>query len=148
MTMFQSLGRALRWLREERRLRQYQVADAAGITKAMLSSYETGRQKPSLETLEKLLVALGCDLVELAQALAVFRGGGTPPLGAAVAVPPVPSTRGPDVRAVLGIDVPLEREEEQALGQLLGGFHRWVRHLHGQTRPERVDGPGHGNGVP
>src|SRR5579872_5495030 len=58
MSIFNGLGRALRWLRDRQGKRQYQVADAAGITKAMLSAYETGKQKPSLDTLEKILVSL------------------------------------------------------------------------------------------
>src|ERR1700758_376199 len=41
------LGQALRWLREKQARKQYRVADTAGITKGMLSAYETGRQRPS-----------------------------------------------------------------------------------------------------
>jgi len=47
------------------------VADTAGITKAMLSAYETGKQKPSLDTLEKILAALECDLNDLHNALQI-----------------------------------------------------------------------------
>src|SRR5215217_7445598 len=65
MSIFNGLGRALRWLRDRQGKRQYQVADAAGITKAMLSAYETGKQKPSLDTLEKILGALNGDLNDL-----------------------------------------------------------------------------------
>src|SRR5262245_59262305 len=71
MPIFQGLGRALRWLRDRQGKRQYQVADAAGITKAMLSAYETGKQKPSLDTLEKILAALECDLNDLHNALQI-----------------------------------------------------------------------------
>ena len=71
MSIFNGLGRALRWLRDRQGKRQYQVADAAGITKAMLSAYETGKQKPSLDTLEKILVALECDLNDLHNALQI-----------------------------------------------------------------------------
>ena len=71
MPIFQGLGRALRWLRDRQGKRQYQVADAAGITKAMLSAYETGKQKPSLDTLEKILAALDCDLNDLHNALQI-----------------------------------------------------------------------------
>ena len=58
MSILEGLGRSLRWLRDRQSKRQYQVAEGAGITKAMLSAYETGKQKPSLDTLEKILVAL------------------------------------------------------------------------------------------
>src|SRR5436309_13021444 len=71
MPIFQGLGRALRWLRDRQSKRQYQVADAAGITKAMLSAYETGKQKPSLDTLEKILAALDGDLNDLHNALQI-----------------------------------------------------------------------------
>ena len=71
MSIFNGLGRALRWLRDRQGKRQYQVADAAGITKAMLSAYETGKQKPSLDTLEKILDALECDLNDLHNALQI-----------------------------------------------------------------------------
>jgi transcriptional regulator with XRE-family HTH domain len=68
------LGQALRWLRERQTRKQYRVADSAGITKGMLSAYETGRQRPSLETLEKLLDTLGCDLNDLHNALQIVNG--------------------------------------------------------------------------
>ena len=68
------LGQALRWLRERQARKQYQVASAAGITKGMLSAYETGRQRPSLETLDKLLETLGCDLNDVHNALQIVNG--------------------------------------------------------------------------
>ena len=68
------LGQALRWLRERQARKQYRVADTAGITKGMLSAYETGRQRPSLESLEKLLETLGCDLNDLHNALQIVNG--------------------------------------------------------------------------
>src|SRR5258705_12688229 len=71
MSIFNGLGRALRWLRDRQGKRQYQVADTAGLTKAMLSAYETGKQKPSLDTLEKILAALACDLNDLHNALQI-----------------------------------------------------------------------------
>jgi DNA-binding XRE family transcriptional regulator len=71
---FTGLGQALRWLRERQTRKQYQVADLAGITKGMLSAYETGRQRPSLETLDKLLDTLGCDLNDLHNAIQIVNG--------------------------------------------------------------------------
>jgi len=46
------------------------VADLAGITKAMLSAYETGRQLPSVLSLVKILAALGISWQHFGQALA------------------------------------------------------------------------------
>ena len=56
----QQIGFALRRIREERGTQQYMVADLAGITKGMLSSYETGKQTPQMTTLVKVLQALNC----------------------------------------------------------------------------------------
>lgn len=70
----QALGPALRLLRTSRFLRQYQVADRAGITKAMLSSYEIGGVKPSLQSLTSLLSALETDFGGFQQALDVVTG--------------------------------------------------------------------------
>ena len=68
------LGQAIRWLRDRRGRKQYEVAETAGITKGMLSAYETGRQRPSLETLEKILDTLGCDLNDLHNAIQIING--------------------------------------------------------------------------
>lgn len=73
-SLMNGLGQALRWLRERQARKQYRVADSAGITKGMLSAYETGRQRPSLESLEKLLETLGCDLNDLHNALQIVNG--------------------------------------------------------------------------
>ena len=147
MSIFNGLGRAVRWLRDRQGKRQYQVADAAGITKAMLSAYETGKQKPSLDTLEKILAALDCDLNDLHNALqivnerpeAIRRPGGRDSWsgyrrddsgrdeGA--------GGHGPNVYRVLGLDRPLPPMEEQALSEMLEGFHKFVRYLHTAATP-------------
>lgn len=70
------LGPALRLLRSRRHLKQMAVAAKAGITKAMLSSYETGSATPSLQSLTAILGALETDFRELQDALhAVALGG-------------------------------------------------------------------------
>lgn len=74
MDPFSNLGSALRWLRWRRHRTQGEVAKSAGITRAMLSAYETGKQLPALDTLGRLLVALGIDLVQLHEALALHQG--------------------------------------------------------------------------
>jgi transcriptional regulator with XRE-family HTH domain len=68
------LGSALRLLRARRRLRQYQVAARAGITKAMLSSYENGGTRPSLQSLVSILGGMESDLGELQEALDMVTG--------------------------------------------------------------------------
>ena len=142
MPIFQGLGRALRWLRDRQAKRQYQVADAAGITKAMLSAYETGKQKPSLDTLEKILIALDGDLNDLHNALqivnerpeAIRRGGSGRGMWPLLRRESLESEDGgpggADLYQILGVEEPLPPEEEQALNQMIEGFHRLVRYFH------------------
>lgn len=130
MPVFDGLGKALRWLREKEGLRQYEVARAAGITKAMLSAYETGKQRPSLPSLEKILDALGADLMAVARALDHVNErrprlpGPARRAGSAAAPPPAV-----DVRAVLGVE-DLPPEEEEAMARTLDGFHRLLLYVH------------------
>jgi transcriptional regulator with XRE-family HTH domain len=138
ISIFSGLGRAIRWLRDRQGKRQYQVADAAGITKAMLSAYETGKQKPSLDTLEKILTALECDLNDLHNALQIvnerpeaIRRSGAPREGAWPGHPQGGRDgESPNVYNILGINRPLPPMEEQALSEMLRGFHKLVRYLH------------------
>jgi transcriptional regulator with XRE-family HTH domain len=148
MPIFLGLGRALRWLRDRQSKRQYQVADAAGITKAMLSAYETGKQKPSLDTLEKILEALEGDLNDLHNALQIVNERPE----AIRRIPSLSSRQGwsgfrrdtleggeaggeLDVYRVLGIDQPLHPQQEQAFNDMIGGFHRFMRFLHETVAP-------------
>jgi len=126
------LGHALRWLRDRHGRKQYQVADSAGITKGMLSAYETGRQKPSLDTLEKLLDTLGCDLYDLHNALQIVNGRPTAPRSRETAEGGwrgglEVGLAGFDVRQLLGLRGPLGAEEEEALQKLIEAFHHLVR---------------------
>jgi transcriptional regulator with XRE-family HTH domain len=143
MSIFLGLGRALRWLRDRQGKRQYQVADAAGITKAMLSAYETGKQKPSLDTMEKILSALECDLNDLHNALQIVNERPEAIRRSTVQELSWPAPRreagsrdggeagsAPNVYNILGISRPLPVLEEQALSQMLQGFHKLVRYLH------------------
>ena len=156
MSIFLGLGRALRWIRDRQGKRQYQVADAAGITKAMLSAYETGKQKPSLDTLEKILLALESDLFDLHNALqivnerpeAMQRGLGARDSSRAFRREVgAPSERalheapGVDVYGVLGVERQLHPLEEQALGEMLEGFHKLVRFLHATLSQPLLRGP-------
>ena len=143
MPIFSGLGRALRWLRDRQGKRQYQVAEAAGVTKAMLSAYETGKQKPSLDTMEKILEALGCDLNDLHNALQIVNerpqairrtegrqlaAAGTWPGYWRETRPNAPtSPNAVDVHGLLGIEGNIPPEEEHALAEMLSGFHRLLR---------------------
>jgi transcriptional regulator with XRE-family HTH domain len=132
-SVMNGLGQALRWLRDRIGKKQYQVAAAAGVTKGMLSAYETGRQKPSLDTLDKLLSTLGCDLHDLHNALEIVNGrpGVGRQMEASTAKTGSVWDRGfPDLYSVLGQSQPLPPELENALGQLLEGFHKLIRYMH------------------
>lgn len=134
------LGQAIRWLRDRRGRKQYEVAETAGITKGMLSAYETGRQRPSLETLEKILDTLGCDLNDLHNAIQIINGR---PEGmrrrgegaGSETSSPTPSANAPasdrlEVQRILGRRQALPPEEEKAMSEMLDGFHRFLRYLH------------------
>jgi transcriptional regulator with XRE-family HTH domain len=135
------LGQALRWLRDRQSKKQYQVADAAGITKGMLSAYETGRQRPSLETLEKILDTLGCDLNDLHNAIQIINGRpeqmrrrGDGAGGEEEETSPASATSGgigrSDLQRIVGSRDSLPAEEEKALAEMLDGFHKFLRYLH------------------
>ena len=162
-SLLEGLGQALRWLRDRQGKKQYMVAENAGITKGMLSAYETGRQRPSLETLEKILATLGCDLNDLHNAIQIINGrpegmkrrgegmvNGGETAAAAPEEPPAGGSRR-DVGRILGRSEPLPPEEERALAEMLDGFHRFLRFLHesmAQTLRRRDPGlQGNDNGV-
>ena len=130
---FDGLGKALRWIRQRQGKKQYEVAEAAGITKAMLSSYENGKQRPALDTLERILDALGIDLDYLAHALRMVRqegeGRGERPLGRAPYAPGGPLGPYLDLERTLGLDRRLDPGEEQAVGQMLEGYHNLLRYI-------------------
>jgi transcriptional regulator with XRE-family HTH domain len=147
--IFNELGHALRWLRDRQGKKQYQVAEAAGITKGMLSAYETGRQKPSLDTLEKILMTLEVDLNDLHAAIQLVNGRPVDPRPRAVswaaggeASPAFGHGGGQevDVRGDLyRILAPQERlpsEEELALTEMLSGIYRLIRYLHRSLRQD------------
>ena len=69
MLNFSNIGKALRQLRQDRGLKQAEVAEGAEITSPMLSAYETGKQKPSFATIDKILAAMHYDAVDLVNAL-------------------------------------------------------------------------------
>ena len=66
---FAHFGRALTLLRIQAGLTQKDLAERAGITPSMISEYEASKKRPHLDTLDKILVALGADVHELAATL-------------------------------------------------------------------------------
>jgi len=55
----------LKELRIEQKLKQEQVATAAGIERAYYSMLETGKRTPSIKTAKALANVLGCSIDEL-----------------------------------------------------------------------------------
>jgi transcriptional regulator with XRE-family HTH domain len=145
MPAFHGLDKALRWLRIQAHRKQREVAEAAGITQAMLCSYEQGKRVPSLASLEKILDSLGADLGRLAEVLAIVAGEAVVrrprPLPPILADPGAAGSKLelPDVRAILGATGGLPAGKEAALQQLLDGFCEWLRVLNTAT-PEAPAG--------
>ncbi len=145
---FEGLGKALRWLREQRLMKQYQAAEAAGVTKAMLSAYETGKQRPTLDTLERLLDGLGVGLSDLADILPILRtplSEGRPGSRAGleegdrrISSPILPSAFAPfslDLKGELGDD--LDPEEEEAIRRMVLSYLGWLRVIRSRTASPR-----------
>ncbi|HEX4962482.1 MAG TPA: helix-turn-helix transcriptional regulator [Thermoanaerobaculia bacterium] len=63
--MFQNLGKTLLFLREFRGMSQAQLARAAKVGKSQLSKYESGRELPKLDSIAKILTALGTSTLDL-----------------------------------------------------------------------------------
>lgn len=134
MASFTGLGKALRWIRNRQGKKQFEVAEAANITKAMLSSYENEKQRPAVDTLERILDAMGIDLDYLAHAMRVVRQEeerrtGEPPATPRHTLQPPPFEPYLDLERVLGLRRPLDPAEERAVGQMLDGFHGLLRYL-------------------
>jgi transcriptional regulator with XRE-family HTH domain len=69
MAIFECLGKALSRVRELRGASQTAVARQAQIGKSQLSKYESGKELPKLESLERVLGALGVGYFEFFRVL-------------------------------------------------------------------------------
>jgi transcriptional regulator with XRE-family HTH domain len=73
--MFANLGKALFRIRELRGMSQAAIARKAEVGKSQLSKYESGKELPKLESLERVLGALQMDYFEFFRVLdAIDRG--------------------------------------------------------------------------
>ncbi len=130
MGRFDHFGKAIVALRRERRWSQKELAREAGISAAMLSNYENGVKKPTLDNLGKILDALDLYLGKLDDALDVvsdrpLRGaaeaGGTGP-----GAPP----EGVDLPRFLGAEPSVRPDLEPAFAELVRGLQTIARHLY------------------
>jgi transcriptional regulator with XRE-family HTH domain len=68
------LGLALRLLRQQRKMRQNELARRARMGKSQLSLYENGKQAPNVEAVLRLLAALDADFHDLHNAIKIAGG--------------------------------------------------------------------------
>lgn len=121
---FEHIGQALRWLRNQRSQKQREVALTAGITPAMLSAYETGKHRPSLDTVDRLLGALRCDVYDLTHALHTVSGV---VLGRQSPVPPL--LHGDGRALEMGGSLELEASEQEMLASLMPALVQVLRYV-------------------
>jgi transcriptional regulator with XRE-family HTH domain len=130
MARFDKVGKAILLLREKQNKSQKELAAEAGITGAMLSNYETGVKKPSLDSMGKILDALGLYLGKLDDALDVvndreLRSRAEEPPRAAPWTPD-----GVDLPRFLGADRDLPPELQLGFAEMVHGFQRVARHVY------------------
>lgn len=71
--VLQFVPEALKLIRQGAGLRQTDVSERSGLTKAMLSAYETGKTLPTLTSLTTFLLAIGKDLADFQEVLDLVR---------------------------------------------------------------------------
>lgn len=71
--LLQFVPEALKLIRQGVGLRQTDVSERSGLTKAMLSAYETGKTLPTLVSLTTFLAAIGKDLADFQEVLDMVR---------------------------------------------------------------------------
>lgn len=67
MVDYKLIGLRLKQHREQAKLTQEKVSEIVGITTVYLSKIENGKVHPTLDTLEKICLAVQCDLGDILQ---------------------------------------------------------------------------------
>lgn len=131
MARFDNIGKAILLLREKQDKSQKELAQEAGITSAMLSNYETGVKKPSVDSLGKILDALGLYVGKLDDALDVVNDR---PLRAhqlgQLSASERGGIRGIDVRAFVGAQEDLPSDLEEGFVEMIHGFRQIARYMY------------------
>lgn len=130
MPRFDRIGKAILLLRETQNMNQKELAAEAGITSAMLSNYETGVKKPSLDSLGKILDALGLHLGKFDDALDVVNERKRPSPEPASAAGSEGAPAGVDLARFLGAERDLPPDLERGFTEMVGGFQRIARHVY------------------
>lgn len=77
-----TIGENIKRIRAEKRITQKQLADALGVSQAMVAQYESDKRNPKMETIKKIADALEVSIDELCDSKAtminVFRGNCLP----------------------------------------------------------------------
>ena len=71
--LLQFVPEAMKLIRQGAGLRQTDVSERSGLTKAMLSAYETGKTLPTLVSLATFLAAIGKDLADFQEVIDLVR---------------------------------------------------------------------------
>jgi transcriptional regulator with XRE-family HTH domain len=146
MPTAKELGEALKFLRSRRGWPQKQLAARSKVTKGMVSSYERGKQTPTLYTLAKMARALDADLCDFYCALEIVNGRPADVHGLSAQFQPgqprpakLASRRpsdGPTARASARdpggeaeSEPQLPADLERALSEMITGGHKLLRHL-------------------
>ena len=61
----QAMGEKIKYYRQKQNMTQKELGEACGIDAANIRKYESGRQNPKIETLEKIAIALDVGVGEL-----------------------------------------------------------------------------------
>lgn len=135
-------------LREKQHKTQEQVATTAGVTASMISNYERGKEKPSLDSLWKILTALNCTLIDLEAALRFVQGDHFPvhcenwriilasdEYETGVTEPQSISDAEASLEKILGSG-PIGPDIERGMGSILRGVLQLFPHSFGKPLPE------------
>lgn len=131
MARFDNIGKAILFLREKQNKSQKDLAREAGITSAMLSNYETGVKKPSLDSLGKILDALGLYLGRIDDSLDMLNDR---PLRARqlgfVPVSERSDRSGIDIESFIGAQEELPPDLEEGFVEMIHGFRQIARYMY------------------
>lgn len=131
MKIAERTGPALRMLRRRAGMTQREVAETAGISKNLVSNWETGSTGPSLNSLDKVLGVMGANLLDLHNTMRLLQG--------LPAETPSPSAAAGASGLAVG-RLPVDREDRQA--QLLARAPEvvlWVLELLRTIQPSPWD---------
>jgi len=130
MGEFHGIGLALRHLRQQKGLLQKDVASGSGVSKTLISGYETGSTEPTLTSLSRILETLELDRFDLLNALEMVNGRPQRefPICRGEKRPP-----GTAVIDALGVR-DLDPQEEEDFLRMLDGFRGWFEHCRSLVR--------------